>query len=44
MSSGLFKNNVTNNYTLKDLINLIQYIYKEDLALTNLQGLICHKT
>ena len=42
MNFGLFKNiyfqNVFTNY-----IYLI-YMYKEDLALNNLQWLICHKT
>ena len=34
MSFDLFKNNVTYK----------SYIYKQDLALNNPQGLICHKT
>ena len=38
MGSGLFKN--INVFTNHFLINM----YKEDLALNNLQWLICHKT
>ena len=37
MSSGFFENNTT--YKL-----FFMYMYKQDLALNNLQGLICHKT
>ena len=41
MSSGLFKN-VIDKICL-EIIYLI-YVRKEDLALNNLQWLICHKT
>ena len=41
MSLGSFKN-VINKMCLQ-IIYLI-YMYKEDLALNNLQWLICHKT
>ena len=41
MSLGLFKNVIYRMY-LK-IIDLI-YMYKNDLALNNLQWLICHKT
>ena len=41
MSSGSFKN-VINKMCL-EIIYLI-YMYNPDLALNNLQGLICHKT
>ena len=41
MSSGLFKN-VINKMCL-EIIYLI-YMYEKDLALNNLQWLICHKT
>ena len=34
MSSGLFKNNITNKL----------FAFKQDLVLNNPQGLICHKT
>ena len=40
MSSGLFKN-VINKKCLQ--IMYLIYMYKEDLALNNLQRLICHK-
>ena len=41
MSSGTFKNVI---YKMSlEIINLI-YMYKKDLALNNLQWLICHKT
>ena len=40
MSSGLFK-----KYYLQNMFtNHIQYMYKKDLALNDLQRLICHKT
>ena len=43
MSTGLFKNNVTNKqFTYKSYIQNI-YKYKQNLALNNPQGLICHK-
>ena len=42
MSSGLFKNNVT--YKLFAYKSYMIYIYQDDLALNNLQGLIWHKT
>ena len=42
MNSNLFEMLPT-NYSLTNHIYLI-YVYKEDLALNNLQGLICHKT
>ena len=38
MSFGSFKNNVTYNRFVFKL-----YMYEQDLALNNLQGLICHK-
>ena len=38
MSSGLFKN------VIYKLCIYKSYMYKEDLVLNNLQGLICHKT
>ena len=41
MSSGAFKN-VT--YKLFVYKSYIRFMYKEDLALNNLQGLICYKT
>ena len=41
MSSGLF-NMLPTNYSFTNYIYI--YIYKQDLALKNLQGLICHKT
>ena len=41
MSSGPFKNINENEFT--NHIYLI-YMYKEDLALNNLEWLICHKT
>ena len=41
MKSGSFKNVIYKMYL--EIIYLI-YIYKEDLALNNLQGLICYKT
>ena len=37
--SSLIKKIVTNKLCLQ-----IIYMYKQDLALNNLQGLICHKT
>ena len=39
MIYGLYKN-VTNNLFTNHIFN----IYKQDLALNNLEGLICHKT
>ena len=42
MSSGLFKM-LSIKYLLTNHIYLI-YMYKQDMALNNLQGLICHKT
>ena len=42
MSTNSFKNNV--NYKLFVYKSYLIYMYKEDLALNNLQGLICHKT
>ena len=41
MSSGSFKN-VINKMCLE--IIYLTYMYKDDLALNNLQWLICHKT
>ena len=41
MSSGLFKN-VKKKKTMH--LQIIYKMFKEDLALKNLQGLICHKT
>ena len=41
MCSGSFKNIVYN--TRLEIIYLI-YMYKKDMALNNLQWLICHKT
>ena len=41
MSLGSFKD-VINKMYLK--IIYIQHVYKEDLAINNLQWLICHKT
>ena len=41
MSLGLFKN--IDNKVCLEIIYLI-YMYKEDMALSNLQGLICQKT
>ena len=41
MSSGSFKNVI--NKTCLEIIYLI-YMYKKDLALNNLQELICHKS
>ena len=38
MSSGLFKNVIYKLYIYKS------YMYKENLALNNLQWLICHKS
>ena len=44
MNSGLFKN-VTYNLIHLLIINIYIYIYKKnDLALNNLQVLVCHKT
>ena len=40
MSSDLFKNVINKMYLQ---IIYIQYVYKQDLALNNLQWLICHK-
>ena len=40
MSSGSFKN-IINKMCLQIIFNI--YIYKQDLALNNLQWLICHK-
>ena len=42
MSSGLFKNRYLKCIPLQ-IIYLI-YMYREDSALNNLQGLICRKT
>ena len=42
MSSDLFKN-VTYNYSFTTHIYLM-YMHKQDLALNNLQELICYKT
>ena len=42
MSSGLFKMSST-NYLFTNHIYLM-YMHKQDLALNNLQRLICHKT
>ena len=42
MSSGLFKM-LASNYSYTNNIYII-YVYKQDLTLNNLQGLICHKT
>ena len=45
MSSDLFKMLPTNNlFTNHMYIWRESCVYKEDLALNNLQGLICHKT
>ena len=45
MSSGSFKNNVTYKiFACKSYIYIYIYIYIKDLALNNLQGVICHKT
>ena len=41
MSKGSFKNVIYKMYL--EIIYLI-YMYKQDLALNNLQWLICHKT
>ena len=41
MSSGSFQNDI--NKMCLELIYLI-YMYEKDLALNNLQNLICHKT
>ena len=38
INSGSFKNVINKLYVYKS------YLYKEDLALNNLQWLICHKT
>ena len=43
MSLGLFKN-VTNKMFRNHLFDIYIYMYKNDLALNNLQWLICHKT
>ena len=41
MNSGLFKNVIYKMYL--EILYLI-YMYKNDLALNDLEGLICHKT
>ena len=41
MSSGLL-NNAINKICLQDIY--LEYMHQEDLALNNLQWLICHKT
>ena len=41
MNSGLFKNNVTNKTSFYK--SYLIYMYKQDLALNNLQRLICLK-
>ena len=41
MSLGLFKNVISKMFTHH---MYFIYVYKWDLALDNLQGLICHKT
>ena len=41
MSSALFKNVI---YKMYVEITYLIYMYKNDLALNNLQWLICHKT
>ena len=43
MTSGSFKNDIYKMYLQIIYLYLI-YMYKEDLALNNLQWLICHKT
>ena len=43
MSSGSFKNNVTYKLFRLQVIHIID-IYKQHLALNNLQGLICRET
>ena len=41
MSTGLFENNATHKQFVYK--SYISYVYKQDLALNNLQWLICHK-
>ena len=43
-SSGAVVKNVINKMCLLIIYIYIVYMYKEDLALNNLQWLICHKT
>ena len=42
MSSGLFKNVIYKLFNYKSCAHV--HVYKQDLALNNLQGLICYKT
>ena len=43
MSSGIFKNVIDKPFVYKsNIFNM--YMYKQDLASNNPQGLICHKT
>ena len=44
MSFGLFKNNVTHKVVIYKSYTYLIYMYKEELALNNPQGLIHHKT
>ena len=43
MSSGLFKNNFTYKLFIYKSYIFNMTMYKEDLALNNLQRLICHE-
>ena len=44
MNSGSFKNVIYKIYKICLQTIYLIYMYKEDLALNNLQWLICHKT